>query len=795
MLQLRKKILVGVLCAAMLLSASQSAWSETAEVSAGTETAEAAETVETESSDTSQEADAESEEAESEEEEEVTSITEEEALADMKEYARTDSLVLYVDEQTGIFAVQNLADGKYTWSNPYNSDYDPLTKSDTKRSELKSSLVITGVKVTDTEAPSTTLRSAQSGTITVEAVDGGFKATVEFANEGIRVPYYVTVTDDHFDVTVAVDEIYEVEMDDPDNIKEASRSIVELNLFPDLGAGGSDEEGYIVTPDGSGAVINFNNGKTGAADYTQTLYGRDLAVSQDTAPKKTEQAYLPIMGIVKEDSALLAVVTEGSAYATARASISEGQRSTGYNSAWFRFALRTTDTYYMGGSNASALKAYQESRIPESTISVRYYPIAKEDASYVDIALRYQQYLVEEKGLTKKTTADQSPFYLDIYGGTVKERSVMGFPVNLQTAATTYEQAKEIIEAFTELGVSDMIVTYEDFNKAGITSRISNSVEYSSVLGGKSDFQELMSYCDGIGALLVPSVDLMEYERSGNGYSKTGASVIGVTKAYATQLVYERAFGTPHDTRSSWYILTPAYFTKVYGEVVTSYSAENMSAISVADGTNKLYSDFSGNNSKATSRQQALENLKQCYEMINNSGLTFVAGACNDYALPYVDYIRDVPLYSSGFDIYDYDIPLYEIVIHGYIPYTTKAKNASSSADELFLYSVATGTPVHYAVMYENPNEFTDCEYDELFYTYYEGWLETAAIEYKICSDIVSEVSESTITNFEYIDSKVIETTFSNGTVIRADLANDILYVNGEEINLAQYGWKGATTD
>ena len=154
--------------------------------------------------------------------------------------------------------------------------------------------------------------------------------------------------------------------------------------------------------------------------------------------------------------------------------------------------------------------------------------------------------------------------------------------------------------------------------------------------------------------------------------------------------------------------------------------------------------------------------------------------------------IKDVPLYSSGFDVYDYDIPLYEMVIHGYIPYTTKAKNASSSADELFLLSVATGTPVHYEVMYENPNTFTDSSYDTLFYTHYAGWLDVAAAEYKVCKDIVSGVSEATITDFEYVSDNVVKTTFSNGTVIEADLDRLTLKVNGTEKDLTQFGWKGA---
>ncbi len=780
MQKIRKNILVGVICASMALTASQSvAWSEEAPAEGEAAAPETAEGTGSEGEDAP---------------EEVVNITEEDALAEMTECARTSGLAMYLNESTGVFAVENLKSGYIWWSNPYNSDNDPAVKSGTKRGELKSSMVISAVKVTDTEAPNTTLRAAVDGKSTVEKIDGGFKCTVDFSGVGMAVPYTVTLGEDYFEISILNDEIYEVESDPNATVMESTRSPVDIGLFQDLGAAFSDEEGYIVTPDGSGAVINFNNGKTNASEYSQKIYGRDVAISQDMAPKKTEQAYLPILGIVKDGNALLEIATEGAAYATARASVA-GQRATSYNSAWFTFSLRSTDTYFMGGSNNTALKAYQIGKVPEPRLTVRYYPLADDDISYVDIAQRYQKYLVDEKGLTKKTQANQSPFYLDIFGGTIKQRSVLGFPVNLETAATTYEQAKEIVEKYSGLGIDDMIVTYRDFNKAGITSRISNGVGYSGTLGGKNKFNDLKSYCDSINAKLVPAVDLMEYERSGNGYSKTGASVIGVTKAYATQGVYELAFGTPHDTRSSWYVLTPAYFERVYKEVVDSYKAEGMSSICVDKGTSLLYSDFSGNSSKAASRQQAVENLKKGYSMINDSGLTFVTSACNDYALPYADFIKDVPLYSSNFDISDYDIPLYEMVIHGYIPYTSKAKNASSSADELFLLSVATGTPIHYEVMYEDPNEFTDCGYDQLFYTAYEGWAETAAAEYKLCKDVVAKLSEQTITNFVYLDEDVVETTFSDGTVLTADLKGYTLKVNGGNIDLASYGLKGAATD
>ena len=113
----------------------------------------------------------------------------------------------------------------------------------------------------------------------------------------------------------------------------------------------------------------------------------------------------------------------------------------------------------------------------------------------------------------------------------------------------------------------------------------------------------------------------------------------------------------------------------------------------------------------------------------------------------------------------------------------------------MFLMSVVTGTPVHYELMFEDPNEFTDCSYDTLFYAAYEGWLDVASAEYKLCSDIVAPLSDKTITNFEYLSENVVQTTFSDGTVIKADLKNNTLTVNGTDIDLAAYGLKGATTD
>ncbi len=93
------------------------------------------------------------------------------------------------------------------------------------------------------------------------------------------------------------------------------------------------------------------------------------------------------------------------------------------------------------------LTVYEQGKINQPNLTVGYYPLAKENLSYVDIAEAYRNYLIEQKGFKDKSDNITNSYYLDLYGGTIKAQSIAGFPVNLETAATTYEQAQEIIKA------------------------------------------------------------------------------------------------------------------------------------------------------------------------------------------------------------------------------------------------------------------------------------------------------------------------------------------------------------
>lgn len=785
MLKLRKKLLIGVLTAAIALTASQTVvWSDAeAEI-----TDEPVASEDTSSEESSEDAD------ESGDEEEIVLVTDEDALAACKLYAENSNFALYVNEEEATFGLLVKSNGYIWWSSPINADNDTIAKGAQIKTMKSMFYMNTGDPVVHRSTKATSYEgSVSKKNFTVEKTDTGAKFVYSFQKTETTIPVYLTLEEDGLTATIPTSEITEGLAN---TSEEGGAEVLDINLLSSFGAGGMDETGYMVIPDGSGAVINFNNQKSNATVYSANVYGRDLTVNQLTSPAKTEQVYLPVLGMVKEsengDNAFLAVITEGDSYAKVNASVSV-QSTTSYNSCWFSFDCRTQDTFYMG-SNNKELSVYEAGDIKVGNLSVKYYPIAGDDLSYSDLADTYRNYLMTQKNLTQSTTANSAPYYLTLDGGTLKQQSIAGFPVEMETPATTYTQAQEIIGALETNGVDDMIIDYNDFNAAGIVGMIPTTVDYSGTLGGKGDFDKLNEYIKAKGYSLFPSVDIMEYYRSGNGYSFTLNAAIQISKSYATQTQYDLAFGIPHQTKAAWMVLAPYYWTDLFNKLTSSFTQEGLTGIALNQATSTLYSDFSrlkDDGSKYYLRGDAQKILVAGYEQINAAGLSLYGQAANAYALPYVDYLSDVPLYSSNYDLFDYDIPFYSMVIHGIIPYTTKAINSNADAQELRLLALATGTPLHYEMMYANPNGFTDSEYDNLYYTNYNGWTERSANEFKLFRDVVSGVSDATITDYNRMNSKEIEVTYSNGTVIYVNLADDTIKVNGNEFKLADYGLEG----
>ncbi|MCL1788843.1 MAG: DUF5696 domain-containing protein [Oscillospiraceae bacterium] len=702
-------------------------------------------------------------------------------------------------KEEGIFAVKVKSSGYIWWSNPVNAAHDPYAKPaqvDSLSSPIEfiagnADTYSTNIYRSNTQSSGIFTNAAEE----IQKIDGGVRFRYSFPKAHTTLVMEVVLEQDSVLVTIPQSEIKETKIVSESSNDTSPSAMLTLSLLNSFGAAPEGEDGYIVVADGSGAVIEFNNGKTNSAQYYGQVYGRDFAVSQKFSPPAIQQVYLPVYGIVRDSgkNALVAIAEKGDENATIRAAVSrQGSNATAFNLAWFDFRTRTTDSFYIG-TNFEELSIYESGYIKTGDIAVRYFPLSKENLSYVDVADTYRNYITETKGVFAKPNAGSLPFFATFNGGTVKTHSIAGFPFNLQTEATTYVQAQKMIESLKSQGVDDLTIIYNDFSTASIKRKVADSLKYSGMLGGKSGFGKLMSDVQQSGSVLYPSIGFMDFQKSGNGYSTLRHAPREVTRSRAIQQKYELAFGTPDKLQKVSAILSPYYFEGVFDSLIASLKQENVSTISLAEATSMLYSDFSRKNSSGGiyfNRRDTVQILTEGFKKMNDAGISIMAQSANAYALPYVSYINNIPMVSSNFDIFDYDIPFYQMVVKGLIPCTTKPFNASSNLKVTTLTALSTATPIHYEFIYGSPGDFNDSPYNKKFYAGFSDWESHSVATYKMFKELIGDVAGQRITDHKRLSDDEYETVFEGGKKIYINLDTLELKINGKPVDLDSY-YKG----
>ena len=760
------------------------------------DSAEASETDDSAAEETDSAADSEAAEEEKaeEEEEEVQPLTDDEALAMAEKALSNNNLEVYLDEKNERLAVKVKDSGSVWWSSPINVETDTTILDADKGRDMASAqrkqvASTSGFKTGDIGE---TNRGESSVTYTN-------KCTVKWEVKGDKivetVKYRIKNSKNKYDIAYKIN--YELGEDylyayvDKDEIEEVNKSsldghiLTKLQIMPYFAAAESTAEGYMIVPDGTGAVINYNNGKGNYQDYSQQVYGRDYTAVPLTAPRVTQQAYLPVMATVSGNKGVVMVASDGDANVYAHAQVC-GQQKQAYNNCYFEFEVKSTDTFFMSGDSSTRLTVFEKGDIKTDRFGVRYYPIDSKsgDLNYADCAEVYRNYLVNEKGLEKKATANNNDLYIDFYGGVMKDTSILGIPFNLKTEITGFNQAKEILNGFKDDGVSSMTVNYNDWTNDSIKQKISTDADASGTLGGSSDFKDLLGLDENIE--IVPSMNNFTMASSSWGYMTLTSTAIRVSNAYSRQSSYSPAFGVAEKGVAPA-LLTPNKYSKVFQEMLDSYADEKIDAVGFGYYSSRLVSDFT--NSESSSRSQTMKTLTDGYEKAKGQEKTVYASGANAYVLPYVNKVSNIPVYSSSFNVTDYDIPFYQMVIHGYLDYASTSVNKSSNTDEVFYLSLASGSQIHYDLTYVDADTLQDTDYDNLYYTHYEGWTDMAAKQYKAAQQILAGVSDYTIKSYERNeDGTVFTTTYTkdgaSDVVIKVDTKLSQAEVDGKIIPL-----------
>lgn len=573
--------------------------------------------------------------------------------------------------------------------------------------------------------------------------------------------------------------------------------IYRIQLLRYMGAAGQDENGYIVVPNGAGSLINFNNGKVNAAEYSQYVYDLDPLADSLTQTEYTEKARLELFGICREKSSILVTIEEGATLANITAGVSGKYNS--YNYAYPSFMLRYYDVLSIFGSTGdSADLPIVVKNISDIDLTVRYTMLTEEYSGYSGLANYYRQRLIDEGILTVKDSNGDIPFYYDIIGGVKKTSFFLGTQYLSVSPITTFEEAGEISDDLLAGGIKNQVMNFQGWFNGGYYHDVTNKVKILRKLGGKSGLEKLNKKVKENGGTLYADVALQNVTYISKRYSSYFETSRYYGAGYYAYFGYVNPshFGkmaTLGYPEIGHYLLSPKFLPRYTNGFIKGINKLAIDGISLRDLGDELHSDHK--RTEIINREEALDVVLAQFDKLKDTGKKLMVNGGNSYSFKYATDILNAPISDSKYSIIDEGIPLYQMIIHGCIDYSCGLINFDDNIDrtELTLKLIEYGASPHYVFTNESANEMKYTGLLKYYSTEYEIWKDEAVDLYHEVNDVLSKVSGETMIDYEIVKSGVKKVTYSNGIVIYVNYLSEDVVVDG--INVPAKGYATGEAD
>lgn len=707
-------------------------------------------------------------------------------------YAQNESFSLYVNEKLATFAIADNATGT-RWDSVPNINPEDYVGKDNQLAGLRS---LMQVSYSNTLNVINNLRSysdsVQKGTVQIERLENGACFVFSFADAGFVVPIQVVLRGDGVDVSLVNARIQE---------SKEEFKITSVSVAPYFSAPALSDEGYIVIPDGTGALVDWNNAADSGVEYRQPVYGQDNAVIVSEKKAEYEAVRIPVFGnqyktatqdgeqpqeqsVSTASKGFTAIITEGAARAAINAKV--GGRTVPYSSVYAEFIYRET-AFVKNEKKNQTVRIVESSNTAIPVQTVRYVLMEGQELDYVDMAANYRKYLLAEKGIKPTAKPQSAPMVVEFFGGVMKQQFVMGFPVDQVVPLTTFEDAQNIVKKLKAAGVQELVINFTEWQKDATGAAMQNSIKPEGNLGGNSQLKKLIALCKQEGVAVYLDVNTTRMVDSAMGYDTSYDSVSSLRRDPAMQYYYKANTGKA-DLLNPSFLLTPTKMLKTAQQLAKSADKYELTGLATNFLGENLYSDFS---KYATTRDHAQYYWNDALKALADAKNNLLTTGGNAYVLGYTTLITDTPVEHSGHLIERESIPLYQIALHGLVDMTGTALNESSDVRGSFLYAIETGIGLKWNWTAKNQDELVETNYNGQISTHYENWFDQAVSYYKEAQSLLQSVSRCTIVEHNKISDDQVRVVWSNGTTVLINYGMQAAVIDGVEVAAQGFVVKG----
>lgn len=695
------------------------------------------------------------------------------AVGSYKTVVENEKMELLYNEAKGTIQLKDKANG-YIWKSVVDKElYDLDGINQQWAAYLQSIVTISYNDLEKRDAPPVKAYSAKDcNDLSVEYLENGVAVTYGFLTPGIFLTVEYVLEDGEFVVRIPSDKIQEI----------TKYALTSMEILPYFGAAGDDVDGYLLYPDGSGAITRYDNVSNRPSSvkagmwrtYSDKSMTYENLVFYDYSDRYS--AALPIYGIKNNDNAVLAAFTKGAENAGVVAYPS------GYvvNLNHIGFEIYTRNVFDVNMFNVSSgigetstgkmIQRVDRSLIKEDR-EIRFFLLNGKKANYSSMASTYREYLIEN-GLLKGSIkpGDTLPLSLEFIMGVTKEGMVFDEYVKM----TSFDDLIGIYNRLKAQGITN--------TETVLTAWLADNASYpiywpaANQIGGKSGLKALNNYIE---------------ENSGNHVylqndfilaSSSNASNLGGGFSEVDDVVYNglnQAVTGGFET--TFYLLNPQVSYNRSNKFLNKIKSFPFLGVAYEDLGRIVYPDYNENN--VFTKGQTAEKWREILANTQAREHRAAAEGLNQYSFTNVDYLYNTREESFGLFITDSAVPFVQMVISGLIPYSTeKAGNLSYDLDIQKLKWIEYGALPSFILTYEDAIHLKETGYDAIFTSTYDVWEERVVAVYKEFQENFQGIYGLQMTEHEVLGEGLIKIGYENGTVIYLNYNKEDKKVEGQTV-------------
>jgi len=560
--------------------------------------------------------------------------------------------------------------------------------------------------------------------------------------------------------------------------------ITQMALLPFMGAGGLNDSGYMLVPDGSGAIINFNNQKQNQLSYSINIYGWDEAIRRE-AVISDNRALFPAFGINKNNAALLCVIEEGSAYASVRADVS------GRNSSWNRvypiFTMVHGALMDIAERNQRAVFLYEQTLPAGENITLRYTPCA--EPGYMGMAKEYRSWLFKNYPiLENRRVTGGLPVAVEVIGAVNKTQHRLGLPLDLPLKLTSYKETETMLNDFAGFGWKNVHIKLNGWFNRSVDHTVPTKIKLIKELGNRRNFNHIVDTAKKNNFELYPEVDFV-FMRDVGLFS--GFNIYSDAARYVNR---ERVQRYPYSfiwfgERKQWgklnYLARPAATVKMIDNFIPKAGKMGMKNIAFRNMGTKLAGDY--HERRRVSREESMKIRQQQFEKMNQAGNGILVHTGYVFSMPWASIVTDMVIDDQSFGITDSSVPFLPIVLHGYVPFTGRAINLAEDYTKNLLKTIESGAGLYFSFMTEETAELQETKFRQFYANEYGKWVNDANALYQKFNDDFGHLYNRHIVNHQILAYGVTVTQYDDGTRVIVNVSESDWNYNGSNVKSDSY--------